>query len=536
MPANPQAVVARTLRLPLLGSLVHSPLLIRSLVFCLVAGALAIAWTPIAPTRLFDFDAANFALSLDDFQPKFHRPQPPGYPLYVALAKIIRLFVDDVTLVFLIAGLLGAAAAIVMLWILGERMFGRETGIFAGLLLMTNPILWQTGMSDQVRIYIAVISIGVALAAWPLWERSSDAPRRLVIACLLLGALAGFRPEMLVSMTPLLVIAAVRSRVSFRDYLFGALALCAGMGPWLIVLLWKVGGFRTFVAMMRIYSDEQAGGSSLLFGAGSTAAWKMLSAGFWWASLGVVCWIPAALLVRWWKVRGDSGRTGYFLLAWFLPLFLFSIAVHIAASGHALGFIPVLCIAGGWAISTAGRTYGRVVMALCLVVALSLNVYFFFNPYAREVKEASYHTIEGVSSIADATLTKIELITQQRSAVLVTDNNAWVSWRILAYYFPSVPILYLPGPWAAPQKAPPAWLIRDRTHIQNLDPRKELALPACSSIVWLVSDNRSKRDLLTVEDAEDERYFIATPTQPGMHFTIGRYSLAMSSQPCSTVH
>ena len=504
-----------------------------------MTGVLAAVWAPLAPTRLFDFDAANFAFSLDYFQPRAHQPQPPGYPLYVGLAKVIHLFVEDAPLTFLIAGLLGAAAAVLMLWILGERMFGRQTGIFAALLLMTNPILWQTGMSDQVRIYIAVVSIGVALAVWPLWDRNLDAPlrpRRLAASCLLLGILAGFRPEMLVSMLPLLVIAAVRRRMKFRYYLVSGIALAAGMAPWLTVLLLRVGGIAGFLTMMRIYSADQASGSSLLFGAGWAAARKMLVAGLWWASLGVVSWILTALLVAWRKVSADPQRTWSFLLVWFLPLFLFSIVVHIAASGHALGFIPVLCLAGGWVLSAVGRSHSRLLMIPCLVAAMSLNVFFFFRPYAREVKEASYHTIASINAINEATLDRIDLITQRNSAFLVTDNNAWVSWRILAYYYPDSPVLYLPGPWATPAKSPPAWLFQSRIRLQDFDPDSELPLSSCGTIVWLVSDNRSKRAVLTMQDAEDERYFIATPAHPGEHFKVGRYRLATSSQPCPSAH
>src|SRR5579864_5190152 len=91
-------------------------------------GILALVWIPLAPERLFDFDAANFALALDNFQPALHQPQPPGYPLYVALTRTVDLLVHDPPTSFLIAGLLGAAAAIVMLWLLGERMFGRGAG------------------------------------------------------------------------------------------------------------------------------------------------------------------------------------------------------------------------------------------------------------------------------------------------------------------------------------------------------------------------------------------------------------------------
>jgi hypothetical protein len=498
-----------------------------------VAGILAALWGPLAPTRLFDFDAVNFALALDYFQPAAHQPQPPGYPLYVALTKLIHLAVDDVAFTFLAAGLLGATAAVVMLWILGERMFGRQAGILSALLFMTNPILWQTGISDQVRIFIAVISIGVALALWPLYNRGQDARfawQRFALCGFVLGLSAGFRPEMLASMAPLPLLVAWRCRMNLRGYLAGALAVLVGVAPWAIVLLLRVGGIDGFLAMMRVYSAEQAGGSSVLFGAGWDAAAKMIESGLWWFSLGVACWAPAILLVRWRKVSGDEKRNAAFLALWFVPLFLFSIAVHIAASGHALGFIPVLCLAGGWVLSSIGKTNGRLLMIACAFAALIANVVLFFEPYSDEVKEASYQTVSTIREANETTLRKIDWVTQQGPAFLVSDN-ASVSWRILEYYYPKTPLVYLPEPFA-PESNQPVWLIQHRLRVRDVDPRSDIALPSCGTVVWLISDPQAKRDLLAIPGADDERYFIATPVHAGMHFRVGRYQLATSARDC----
>ena len=503
---------------------------LRTLVFWVVLGVLATVWSPFAPIRLFDFDAANFALALDDFQPSAHQPQPPGYPLYVGLTKIIHLFVRDVPQTFLLAGLLGAAAAVVLMWILGERMLGRQSGIFAALLLMTNPILWQTGMSDQVRIFIAVISIGVALAVFPGWEKPLT-PRRFVTTAFVLGLLAGFRPEMLVSMGPLPLLVAVRSRMKLRYYFVSAAALLVGMAPWFVVLTARVGGIDAFVNMMQLYSAQQAGGSSLLFGAGWSEAWKMLAGGLWWVSLGMAAWIPAALFVRWRRIGPDPEHREYFLLIWFLSLFLFSVVVHIAASGHALGFIPVLCLAGGWVLSAVGETRDRKTMLFCVVLALFLNVLFFFKPYAKSVREASYKTVGVIGGINEITMRDIDKVVQQDSVFLVSDSE-WVSWRILEYTFPQLPLIYLPGPLANPTAPPPVWLFQNRRRVRDLDPATDMMLPSCGTIIWLVSDDQSRQDLLAIDGADGERFFVATPARPGMHFRVGRYHLATSPQPC----
>src|SRR5258708_39237398 len=48
----------------------------------------------VAPHQLFYFDSANFALSLTEFNPALHQPQPPGHPVFVGLILISHLWLD----------------------------------------------------------------------------------------------------------------------------------------------------------------------------------------------------------------------------------------------------------------------------------------------------------------------------------------------------------------------------------------------------------------------------------------------------------
>ena len=93
----------------------------------------ATCW-PLAPKRLYFFDSANFALALEDFNPALHQPQPPGYPSFVGLTRLIHLFVADPQRVFLIAGLLSAWCAVLLIAALGTRMFGWSAGLLAAAL------------------------------------------------------------------------------------------------------------------------------------------------------------------------------------------------------------------------------------------------------------------------------------------------------------------------------------------------------------------------------------------------------------------
>ena len=55
-------------------------------------GALALAFLAAhlrdLPRTLEDIDSINFALGVESFSVAAHRPHPPGYPIFIGLAKL----------------------------------------------------------------------------------------------------------------------------------------------------------------------------------------------------------------------------------------------------------------------------------------------------------------------------------------------------------------------------------------------------------------------------------------------------------------
>ena len=46
------------------------------------------------PPTLEDIDSVNFALGVQDFDVARHQPHPPGYPVYIGLAKVSTAVVE----------------------------------------------------------------------------------------------------------------------------------------------------------------------------------------------------------------------------------------------------------------------------------------------------------------------------------------------------------------------------------------------------------------------------------------------------------
>ena len=93
----------------------------------------------------YAFDSANYALAVRDFSTSsFHQPHPPGYPLYVAFAKVIDLVVRDANRSLVLEGILWSALAVGMTTLLARAMFGRGVGLLAGTLLLLTG--WLLGL------------------------------------------------------------------------------------------------------------------------------------------------------------------------------------------------------------------------------------------------------------------------------------------------------------------------------------------------------------------------------------------------------
>ena len=508
----------------------------RILLIGLTLAALSLAWFPLMPKYLYDFDSANFALALTQFDPGLYRPQPPGYPLYVALTRLINVFVPDAKMVFFVSGLLGAALAVTLAWLLGDRMFGRKAGIAAAALLLVNPVLWKAGLSGQVRIYLAVTALSVALVAWHAWQNKS-AHLPFFAAFLVLGFAVGFRPASAVLFMPLLIAVGVRQRRTPSEFILAGFNFSVGVAPWLLITVVKAGGATRYLDILHAYLRDQTGGTSILYGASAAAAWGMLSQAAAWTGLGALSWIWAAPFVPWRSAAKEWREAGPFLLLWFCPAFLFLAFVHAGAPGHTLIVIPALCLAGGWVLSRfashAGVRFRQAGWA-AMVLALALNIWWFFRPFSVITQDSSYRPVKRVDCVTTATLERIEQLKRQGPIYLVAADALPVSWLQLSYYFPDVPLLVL-LPLEPGSPSPPVWLIKNTVTVAPQLAANQVVLPSCGTIVWVLPLNSPLRYLLRdVMSYRERELVLDAKAEPGLQFQLGAYRFVTDVAACGS--
>ncbi len=497
-------------------------LAIGFLVFLAIAGT---RW-PLRTTYLATFDAANFTFALDDFSPAYHRPQPPGYPLFVALSRVLQTVIPEPEKIFPAAGILGSALAVVLLFQLGNIMFGRPAGICAAALLTVHPALWFAGVMYPVRVYLAAGSAAVALLCW-LALRLPQQQRWFWYAGAAMGISAGFRPELLLFLSPvaLLAVLAAHRRGAALVSLTAAVLLTAA--AWLWPMAQAFGGLGPMLQFFTDYLRERSA-ESLVLGANLEAAAPHWLLALQWTFLPALAWIWAVPFVRSERTVGLPSRW-IFVACWLLPGFLFHALVHIHHPDQALAAAPPLCLLGGWAISQAhgGRNaiWRSRIRAAFVAVALTASTFLFWERLDWAPRATGYlGYIEWMEDMSRATIEEIRESKREAPGFLISANSE-VPWRVLQHYFPEQTLIVLPGDLREdPPPQSEVWFLRNNNMEQHLAAAEPIPLPAHGRGIWIAPMAEAVVDLLAaVPGGQRTGPVWSSESEPGREFQVGQY-------------
>lgn len=260
----------------------------------IAATALAFLGVHLAnlPETLEDIDSINFALGVERFDPVVHQPHPPGYPVYVALAKVSTRVVGLVRPGWdrdhrAAAGLalLGAFAGALAIYVF--TLFWIAVGLappvafLAALVATTSPLFWLTAsrpLSDTAGL-VAAVAVQVLLVRAITRARATQTAVRVnvIAAGLMTGVVIGFRTQAMWLTGPLLAwlwlsLAAGRR---WRNALTLAATTLLGIASWAVPLLWLSGGIGRYWAVLVGQGADDFAGPHML---AVSLTWRRLSA------------------------------------------------------------------------------------------------------------------------------------------------------------------------------------------------------------------------------------------------------------------
>ncbi len=231
-----------------------------------------VAHLPLLPSTLEDVDSINFAMGVRDFDVAHHQPHPPGYPLFVGLAKMS-------TAAAKVAGVRAAevrglsiwsavaGASLIPLCFLLFRALGDERRAWwATLVAACAPLFWFTALRPLSDMTGLAFAVGAqALLAGVIVGRAGSGT--LAAGAFLATFAIGARSQSFVLTLPLLLWALLRPGVAIpvRQRVVALAAALAGGLAWAIPLIAASGGLESYMAALGTQAGEDFSGVVILW-------------------------------------------------------------------------------------------------------------------------------------------------------------------------------------------------------------------------------------------------------------------------------
>lgn len=204
-------------------------------------------------SSIWGWDEALFCLGMREYDVSRHHPHPPGFPMYIAMAKLARLGAPNdfraLQSVNLIAGMLLFPAVFLLA---RELRFRFETATIAAALCAFFPNVWffgGTALSDVPSIVLASLAAALLLRGC----RNSEA---YLGGTLLLAVAIGVRPQnVLIGLVPGIIATWYRAKSSWRDVLFAAILGAAVVGAAFWFAADATGGLQRYAASVREHGE-----------------------------------------------------------------------------------------------------------------------------------------------------------------------------------------------------------------------------------------------------------------------------------------
>lgn len=303
---------------------------------------------PFLPPTLDNIDGINFDLGVHDYAPVVHQPHPPGYPVFIFVAKLIHPFIASHAAALAFLSVLFGSLSVFPLYFLLRELTSRGGAALACVLTLMSPLVWFNSvrpMSDLTGFFTVLVSQCLLLKGALRMNRDTDHGRRLwhlgVVAA---GLAMGVRLQTIFLVGPMLIYGWIRHRQVRRStpaWLAGSVAV------WWVPLIQESGGPAEYMRSLTLLIGHALPVEPLLSAPtihrAAFALWDVLGAPWGTPWLAVPVLLSGALGAVLW-ILSNRRAVGWALLL-FLPYAIYHYLLQMTATTrYAIPIVPLVAL------------------------------------------------------------------------------------------------------------------------------------------------------------------------------------------------
>ncbi len=465
---------------------------------------------PYRARMLYNWDAVQFALALEEYDVVKHQPHPPGYILYVALGRLVNAWLADAAGTYVALAVVFSGLTTFVVYYLARAVYDRATALAAATLLAVSPLFWFYGSVGLTYAGEALCASTVAFFAYrALGGSRTDA----WLGAAYLGLAGGFRQSILMLLFPLWLMSSAAGVRRVRPIAVGLAITAAAVLTWFLPMIWLTGGLGRYLEASAELAESVVMPTSIVTGP-VEAPLRMFRYLVESVLVGLGPLALAAFALPWYVRRHGWGRREWFLLGWTAPPVLVYTLVHFGQAGYVLTFLPALVVLLSRVLITAldeafftshPRLRAAAAAAAVMLVVLADSSFFvsarpsprdFDTPRPAWIRTLESEVSDWVWSRTAAALREHEQVVQtyvsairglygaEDTAVIVElGNRRSYPWlRHAMYYLPEYPIYEL-----RVGELPPGYYAPRVARAMIRTPGSEIRLPpAVKRLVWFV--------------------------------------------------